>query len=64
MTIPEARPYVGRNCSVTWKDRHGKEQSTRLKIENLSFVPLYGAYLMGDVDDVCLDKVTGIQPLD
>lgn len=53
-----------RSCSGTRKDRHGKEQSTRLKIETVSFVPLYGAYLMGDVEDVCLAKVTGIQSLD
>jgi hypothetical protein len=64
MTIPEAKPYVGRNCTVTWKDRRGIEQSTRLHIENLTFVPLYGAYLVGDIEDVCLDKVTRIQPLD
>ena len=64
MTIPEARPYVGRNCSVTWKDRHGKEQSSRLHIEELTFVPLYGAYLVGDIEDVFLDKVTRIQLLD
>jgi hypothetical protein len=64
MTIPEAKPYVGRNCDVTWKDRHGIEQSRRLHIQELSFVPLYGAYLMGDIEDVFLDKVTRIQPLD
>ena len=64
MTIPEAKTYVGKNCSVTWKDRRGIEQSTRLHIEDLTFVPLYGAYLVGDIEDVCLDKVTRIQPLD
>lgn len=64
MTITEARPYVGRSCAVTWMDRRGEEQSTRLHIEELKFVPLYGAYLMGDIEDVCLEKVTRIQPLD
>lgn len=64
MTIPEARAYVGRNCSVTWKDRLGREQSLNLHVEELTFVPMYGAYLVGDIEDVCLDKVTRIQPLD
>lgn len=64
MTIPEARPYVGRNCAVTWRDRHGNEMSTRLHVEEVSFVPMYGAYLMGDVEEVCLEKVTRIQLLD
>jgi len=61
MTIPEARHYIGRSCNVTWKDRHSKEKSTRLKIKTVSYVPLYGAFLMGDVEDVCLSKVTSIQ---
>jgi len=64
MTIPEARPYIGKDCSVTWKDRHGMEQSMKLHIEDLTFVPLYGAYLVGDIEDIYLDKVTRIQPLD
>lgn len=64
MTIVEAKPYVGRNCAITWMDRRGAEQSVQLYIEKLAYVPMYGAYLMGDVEDVCLDKVTRIQPLD
>ena len=64
MTIPEARPYIGRNCAVTYKDRHGHEHSTRLHVEEVTFVPMYGAYLMGDIEEVFLDKVTKIQLLD
>lgn len=64
MTILEAKPYVGKNCTITWRDRRGIEQSTRLHIEDLTFVPLYGAYLVGDIEDVCLEKVTNIQLLD
>ncbi|HPP75866.1 MAG TPA: hypothetical protein PLU88_12165, partial [Armatimonadota bacterium] len=63
MTIPEAKAYVGKDCSVTWHDRHGKEHSTKIHIEDVTFVPLYGAYLMGDIEDVCLDKVTRIQTI-
>jgi hypothetical protein len=63
MTIPEAKPYVGRNCDVTWKDRHGNTQSMTTHIHEVTFVPMYGAYLVGDVEDIFLDKVTRIQPL-
>ena len=64
MTITEAKPYIGRNCFVTWMDRLGKEQCQALRIHDLTFVPLYGAYLVADIEDVCLDRVTAIQPLD
>jgi hypothetical protein len=64
MTIPEAKAYVGKDCAVIWKDRRGIEQSTRLHIEDLTFIPLYGAYLVGDVEDLCLDKITRIRLLD
>jgi hypothetical protein len=64
MTIPDARQFVGKNCSVTYRDRLGNVHSKSLYIHDLTFVPLYGAYLVGDVEDVCLDKVTAIKSLD
>ena len=64
MTIVDARQYVGKNCAVTYRDRLGVEHNKDLHIENLTFVPLYGAYLVGDAEDVCLDKVTAISLLD
>jgi hypothetical protein len=64
MTVIEAKAYVGKSCTVTWLDRRGFEQVVNLHIQDLTYVPLYGAYLVGDVDEVCLDKVTGIKPLD
>jgi hypothetical protein len=64
MTVREARVYVGRDCAVTWKDRFGMEQIAQTHIYKLGFVPRYGAYIMGDVDDVYLNKVTRIQPLE
>jgi hypothetical protein len=63
MTIPEAKAYVGKDCSVTWRDRHGKEQIMTTHIHDVTFVPLYGACLVGDVEDIYLEKVTRIQPL-
>ena len=43
MTIPEAKAYVGKDCSVTWRDRHGKEQIMTTHIQDVTFVSHYGA---------------------
>ena len=64
MTIPDARQYVGKNCSVTYRDRLGVQHSRVLRIYDLTFVPLYGAYLVGDIEDVCLDRVMAIRLVD
>jgi len=64
MTIVDAKQYVGKNCAVTYMDRLGVEHNLVLHIHDLTFVPLYGAYLVGDVEDLCLDKVTAITLLD
>ena len=64
MNIPEAKQYLGRQCAVTFRNRHGKEITKNLRIDDVEFVPLYGAYLIGDLEDVCLDRVTTINSLD
>jgi len=64
MRIPEAKQYLGRNCAVTYRDRHGDEITRNLHIHDVAFVPLYGAYLIGDIEDVCLDRVTDILALE
>lgn len=64
MQVSEAREFIGRNCSVTWKDRRGTEQTTVTRVNDLTFVPLYGAYLIGDSEELNLEKVTNIQTLD
>ena len=64
MQISQAREYVGCNCSVTWMDFTGAEQTTVIKVHNLQFVPLYGAYLVGDSEELNLEKVTSIRSLD
>ena len=64
LTIPEIKQFVGRNCAVTWTDRLGREHNKVLHIHDISFVPLYGAYLVGDIEDVSLERVLNIQPLD
>ncbi|MGQ9454755.1 MAG: hypothetical protein ACUVRS_06020 [Armatimonadota bacterium] len=64
MRIPEAKQYLGKRCSVTYLDRHGGQVTRNLRIEDVTFVPLYGAYLIGDVEDICLDRVTDISVLE
>jgi len=64
MRIPEARQFVGRDCWVSWTDRLGQQHNKVLKVEDLQFLPLYGAYIIGDHEEVRLDKVTQIQPVD
>ena len=64
MNIPEAKQYLGRQCAVTFRNRHGEEITKKLRIHDVEFVPLYGAYLIGDLEDVCLDRVTTISSLD
>lgn len=64
MYIPEAKQYLGRQCTVTFKDRRGDEITKNLRVHDVQFVPLYGAYLIGDIEDVCLDRVTSISALE
>lgn len=61
MRIPEAKQYMGRNCTVTYHDRHGDEITTNLHVQDVAFVPLYGAYLIGDIEDVSLERITNIR---
>jgi hypothetical protein len=64
MQIPEAKQYLGRHCEVTFRDRRGDEITKNLHVHDVQFVPLYGAYLIGDIEDVCLDRVTSISALE
>jgi hypothetical protein len=62
--LPEARQYLGKRCAVTFLNRQGDEVTRNLQVHDLAFVPLYGAYLIGDIEDVCLDRVTSISTID
>ena len=64
MSITEARSYVGKRCTITWIDRSGQEYKNTGLIQETKFVPMYGAYLITDADEVRLDKVTGIQTME
>lgn len=64
MKIPEAKQYLGRHCTVTYRDRHGDEIIKDLHVHDVAFVPLYGAYLIGDIEDVSLERITSISSLE
>ena len=60
MNMAEAKEYVGKRCDVTFVDRSGDQVTKALDIQDVAYVPLYGAYLIGDIEDVCLDRVREI----
>jgi len=60
VTVTEARQYLGKRCVVTFLNRQGEEVTKNLQLYDVAFVPLYGAYLIGDIEDVCLDRITNI----
>lgn len=64
MRIPEAKQYLGRHCAVTYRNRQGDSITRNLMVQDVAFVPLYGAYLIGDIEDVSLDRVTSINTID
>lgn len=62
MQLSEVKPFVGRRCTITWRDRSGKECETTSLIYDATFVPLYGSYLITETDEIQLDRVLHIQP--
>lgn len=61
MGVHDAKRYVGALCEITWKDRTGNTHVTVATIEDARYVPLYGAYLITDAEDIRLDQVVAIQ---
>lgn len=64
MRIPEAKQYLGKSCTVTFLNRNGEEITRNLHVQDVAFVPLYGAYLIGDIEDVSLERITSISTHD
>jgi hypothetical protein len=56
--ISDAKQFIGKVCSVSWKDRTGAVQVMVSMIHDVTYVPLYGGYLITDVDDIPLEKMT------
>lgn len=61
MGVHDAKEYVGALCEITWMDRAGNTHVTLATVEDAKYVPLYGAYLITDEEDIRLDQVISIQ---
>jgi len=59
--ITEVKQHVGHVCIIRCTDRTGTEVHCVSMIHDVTYVPLYGGYLIVDTDDIRLDRVTGIE---
>lgn len=62
MGISDAKQFIGKTCTVCWQDRSGEVLRAVSKIHDVTYVPLYGGYLVTDSDDIPLDKLTLLAP--
>ena len=60
MLLNEAKTFIGKKCSIRFKDRNGQEMSVVSYIYDTIYVPLYGGYLVTDSDDIRLDRVCNV----
>ena len=60
MSISEAKRFIGKVCTVCWQDRAGTALEAVSKIHDVTYVPMYGGYLVTDTDDIPLDKLTDL----
>lgn len=61
MSIPEVRQFVGKTCHIRWSDRMDQQHTRTMFVEDLQFVPLYGMYIIGEHDEILLDRVAEIR---
>ncbi len=57
MNITDAKQLVGQKCEISWSGRGGLVQETVSMVYDVSYVKLYGGYLVTDVEDIRLDKL-------
>lgn len=58
--IAQAKQFLGKNVVVTYKDRNGNVQTKTTRVYDVAYVPSYGACLVGETEDIWLDKVMQI----
>jgi len=61
--IHDPKRFLGMKVVVTYRDRFGHLHTTSLYVHDIAYVPIYGGYLVGDLDDIWLDQVTVISPM-
>ena len=60
MGISDAKKLIGQKCDVRWTDRTGHQLELISMIHDVTFVPLYGGYLITDTEDIPLEKVVHV----
>ena len=58
--VAQAKAFVGQTCEVVKTDRHGNETCETVHIDDVSFVPMYGACILTSSGDIRLDRVVEI----
>ncbi len=61
MPISEAKKLIGNTCAVYWTDREGHVIRTVSKIYDATFVPMYGGFLVTEIEDLRLDRIHAIE---
>ncbi len=61
MNLTEAKKLVGKVCSVSWLDRNGTPVESRSRVHDVTYVAMYGGYLILDRDDVQLDRIISLK---
>lgn len=64
MYIPEPRHFLGKNVSVTYRDRLGCLRIKSMHVHKVSYIAVYGQCFVGNTGNVLLDRVTDINSLD
>jgi hypothetical protein len=62
--LPEAHTYIGKKCEIRWRDRAGNQQTTIAPVCDVTYVPLYGAFLITELDDIRLDCIQSLRPVE
>jgi hypothetical protein len=61
MLLGEAKPYIGKVCTIRFLDRSGHECTVSSKVYDATYVPLYGGYFVTDTNDIRLDRVVAVE---
>ncbi len=64
MYIKEAKQFLGKDVLVSYFDNKGNLHTKTVHVHDITFVPLYGGCLVGDIEDIWLDKVSSISSIE
>ncbi len=64
MSFKDAQQYIGLNCEVAWRNRHGDIETRKVFVLDVNFVPLYGICLITDYGEIRLDRIVSLNSLE